>query len=46
MNLWDKGFEPDQLIEQFTVGADRDLDLALAPTMCKALWHTSKCSIR
>lgn len=31
MNLWDKGFEPDQLIEQFTVGADRDLDLALAP---------------
>ncbi len=28
--LWNKGFEADQAIEQFTVGADRELDLALA----------------
>ena len=28
--LWNKGFEPDKMIEQFTVGADRDLDLRLA----------------
>lgn len=31
MKLWDKGFEPDKLVEQFTVGQDRALDLALAP---------------
>lgn len=30
MQLWNKGYEPDQLIEEFTVGADRDLDLRLA----------------
>lgn len=30
MKLWSKGFEPDKMIEQFTVGADRDLDLRLA----------------
>ncbi len=30
MNLWDKGFEPDKLIEDFTVGQDRELDLKLA----------------
>lgn len=30
MKLWDKGFEPDEMIEQFTVGRDRDLDLMLA----------------
>ena len=30
MKLWSKGFEPDQLIERFTVGADRELDLRLA----------------
>lgn len=30
MKLWNKGFEPDQLIEQFTVGNDRRLDLRLA----------------
>ncbi len=30
MNLWDKGFEPDRLIEEFTVGNDRELDLSLA----------------
>lgn len=30
MNLWDKGFEPDKLIEDFTVGQDRELDLRLA----------------
>ena len=28
--LWDKGFEPDKMIEEFTVGADRELDLRLA----------------
>ena len=30
MKLWNKGYEPDQLIEQFTVGNDRELDLRLA----------------
>ena len=28
--LWNKGFQPDQLIEKFTVGRDRELDLRLA----------------
>lgn len=28
--LWSKDFEPDKMIEQFTVGADRELDLRLA----------------
>ena len=28
--LWNKGFEPDQLIENFTVGQDRELDMRLA----------------
>ena len=30
MQLWNKGFEPDKLIESFTVGKDRELDLCLA----------------
>ena len=30
MQLWNKGFEPDKLIEKFTVGNDRELDLRLA----------------
>lgn len=30
MKLWSKGFEPDQLIDEFTVGHDRELDLELA----------------
>lgn len=30
MKLWSKGFEPDKLIEEFTVGKDRELDLRLA----------------
>lgn len=30
MKLWSKGFEPDKLIEEFTVGNDRELDLRLA----------------
>lgn len=30
MQLWNKGFEPDKLIEKFTVGKDRELDLQLA----------------
>lgn len=30
MKLWDKGFEPDRMIEEFTVGQDRELDLRLA----------------
>ena len=28
--LWNKGFEPNQMIENFTVGRDRELDLSLA----------------
>ena len=28
--LWSKGFEPDRMIEEFTVGRDRELDLRLA----------------
>lgn len=28
--LWNKGFEPDKMIERFTVGNDRELDLRLA----------------
>ncbi|MBE6187655.1 MAG: argininosuccinate lyase [Rikenellaceae bacterium] len=30
MKLWNKGFEPDRAIEEFTVGLDRELDLRLA----------------
>lgn len=30
MKLWSKGFEPDKMIEEFTVGQDRELDLQLA----------------
>ena len=30
MKLWSKGVEPDKMIEQFTVGADRELDMRLA----------------
>ena len=30
MKLWSKGFEPDKMIEEFTVGRDRELDLRLA----------------
>lgn len=30
MKLWSKGFEPDKMIEEFTVGNDRELDLQLA----------------
>lgn len=30
MKLWNKGFEPDKHIEEFTVGQDRELDLRLA----------------
>ena len=28
--LWDKGFTPNAMIEKFTVGADRELDMKLA----------------
>lgn len=28
--LWDKGFSPDKLIEEFTVGEDRRLDMEMA----------------
>lgn len=31
MKLWSKGLEPDKMIEEFTVGDDRQLDLYLAP---------------
>lgn len=30
MQLWNKGFQPDETIERFTVGQDRELDLRLA----------------
>ena len=30
MKLWSKGLEPDKMIEEFTVGRDRELDLQLA----------------
>lgn len=30
MKLWSKGFEPDKMIEEFTVGNDRELDMRLA----------------
>ena len=30
MKLWEKGIKTDRLIEQFTVGKDRELDLLLA----------------
>lgn len=30
MKLWSKGYEPDTMIEEFTVGADRELDMRLA----------------
>ena len=30
MQLWNKGFEPDELIERFTVGNDRNLYIELA----------------
>ncbi len=29
--LWDKGIETNRLVEQFTVGLDRQMDLYLAP---------------
>ena len=28
--LWDTGFEPDKMIEEYTVGDDRELDMRLA----------------
>lgn len=31
MKLWDKGTEVNQLIESFTIGKDREMDLYLAP---------------
>ncbi len=31
MKIWDKGFDNDPRIDQFTVGRDRELDLLLAP---------------
>lgn len=31
MKLWDKGFKEDELIDKFTVGHDRELDVFLAP---------------
>lgn len=30
MKLWSKDFEPDEMIERFTVGNDRELDLRMA----------------
>lgn len=36
MKLWDKGFDTDKKIDQFTVGDDRELDLVLAQYDVKA----------
>jgi len=36
MKLWDKGSSTHKIIDQFTVGNDRDLDLFLAPYDIKA----------
>ena len=30
MKLWEKGIQTDKLVEKFTVGKDRELDLLLA----------------
>jgi argininosuccinate lyase len=30
MKLWEKGIATNQLVEQFTVGRDREMDLYLA----------------
>ena len=44
--LWDKGFEPDKMIEEYTVGNDRELDMRLAATTSRARWRISPCSKR
>ena len=31
MKLWEKGIPTNQLVDQFTVGRDREMDLYLAP---------------
>ena len=31
MKLWEKGIETNKLVEQFTVGLDREMDLYIAP---------------
>ena len=31
MKLWDKGFNVDKAIENFTIGNDAELDMYLAP---------------
>ncbi|BDD04226.1 argininosuccinate lyase [Aureibacter tunicatorum] len=31
MKLWDKGYQTENIVEQFTVGKDRELDIHLAP---------------
>jgi len=31
MKLWDKGLKTNRLVEEFTIGKDRELDLLLAP---------------
>jgi hypothetical protein len=41
--LWDKGFEPDKMIEEYTVGNDRELDMRLTS---RARWRISPCSKR
>ena len=44
--LWDKGFEPDKMIEEYTVGNDRELDMRLARYDVQARWRISPCSKR
>lgn len=40
MKLWTKGLEPNALVEKFTVGKDRDLDILLAEhDICGSMAH-------
>ena len=43
MKLWSKGFEPDKLVENFTVSKDRELDLQLAKHDDKANGYAIRC---
>ena len=43
MQLWNKGYEPDKMIEEFTVGNDRELDMKLARYDVQGSLATLKC---
>lgn len=42
--LWDKGYEPDKMIEEYTVGDDRELNMRLARYDVEGRWRISPCS--